>query len=140
LSVVIDSSVTVAWYFADERTAAVDEVLDLVTESGAIVPSLWRLEIANALQMAVRRGRIDTEFRDQSIADLALLNITTDPETGGFAWTTTLQLADRHRLTVYDAAYLELAQRLNLPLATLDRDLRSAAHGLGIPLLGAPAK
>ncbi len=63
MTVVIDSSVTLAWFFADERSAAADAVLDQVTESGTVVPSLWGLEVANALQMAVRRKRIDAAFR-----------------------------------------------------------------------------
>lgn len=136
MSVVVDSSVTVAWCFADERTAAVDAVLVQVTESGAVVPSLWRLEVANALQMAVRRKRIDAAFRDASLADLRSLEVDIDPQTDQQAWTTTLHLAERFQLTLYDAAYLELAQRLELPLATLDRELRTAAGALGLTLLG----
>lgn len=136
MSVVIDSSVTVAWFFADERSAAVDAVLAQVTETGAVVPSLWRLEVANALQMSVRRNRIDAAFRDASLNDLRALAVDIDPETDQRAWTTTLHLAERFQLTLYDAAYLELAQRLNLPLATLDQDLRAAAGTLGLTLLG----
>jgi predicted nucleic acid-binding protein len=102
----------------------------------AWVPPLWRFEVANSLQMAVRAKRISAEFRDQSLADLALLNIRADPDSEALAWTTSLGLAERHRLTVYDAAYLELAQRLSLPLATLDQELRTAAAALSIPLLG----
>ena len=67
MSVVIDSSITLAWFFADERTAAADAVLTQVAESGAVAPSLWRLEVANALQMAVRRNRIDSSFRDATL-------------------------------------------------------------------------
>ena len=136
MSVVIDSSITLAWLFADERTEAANAVLQSVTESGAVAPSLWRLEVANALQMAVRRKRIDPAFRDASIKDLRGLDIEIDAETDEHAWKATLQLADRHGLTLYDAAYLELAQRLDLPLATLDQQLRAAAAALGVPLLG----
>ena len=67
MSVVIDSSITLAWFFADQRTAAADAVLTRVAESGAVAPSLWRLEVANALQMAVRRNRIDSSFRDATL-------------------------------------------------------------------------
>jgi predicted nucleic acid-binding protein len=136
VSVALDSSITVAWYFADERTAAVDAVLSQVTESGAVVPSLWRLEVANALQMAVKRNRIDPVYRDTSLDALRALEIAVDPETDDHAWSGTLRLAERFQLTLYDAAYLELAQRLNLPLATLDQDLRKAGAALGIALLG----
>jgi len=136
VSVVIDASVTLSWYFEDERTPAANAVLDQVTATGAMVPSLWKLEVANGLQMAIRRQRIDAAFRDRALLHLARLPITIDPETDTHVWTTTLQLADRFQLTMYDAAYLELAQRRALPLATLDADLRPAAEALGLTLLG----
>jgi predicted nucleic acid-binding protein len=75
-------------------------------------------------------------FRNAALADLALLDIATDPDTDTHGWTTTLQLADRFRLTLYDAAYLELAHRHSLPLATLDEVLRAAGRALNLPLLG----
>ena len=134
MSLVIDSSITLAWLFEDERSAAADAILSQVTESGAIAPSLWRLEVANALQMAVRRKRIDAAFRDASLADLQELVVSIDPETDRQAWATTLHLAERCRLTLYAAAYLELAQRLGLPLATLDQELRAAGSVLGVTL------
>ena len=99
-----------------------------------MVPSLWRLEIANALQSAVRRKRISAEFRDASIADLGAFPIVVDSETDRHAWGTTLTLAQRCQLTLYDAAYLELAHRLRLPLASLDRDLRAACRTLRVML------
>lgn len=136
MSLVLDSSVTLAWLYSDELTPATQQVFDRVTAAGACVPSLWRLEIANSLQGGVRRGRISAEFRDAALTDLALLNIATDLDTDTFAWSTTLRLAERHGLTLYDAAYLELAQRLNLPLATLDQELRTAGNVLGVALLG----
>jgi predicted nucleic acid-binding protein len=86
--------------------------------------------------MAVRRGRIDEGYRDLSIADLAIMDIVVDAESDRHVWSTTLNLANRFRLTIYDAIYLEVAQRLALPLASLDRQLRRAASGLGLTLLG----
>ena len=136
MTVVIDASLTLSWYFEDERKPAVDAVLYQETNGGAVVPSLWRLETGNGLQVAIRRKRIDAAFRDRALLDLARLPITIDPETDKQAWRTTLQLADRFQLTLYDAAYLELAQRRGLPLATLDSALRAAAEALGVPLLG----
>ena len=136
MSIVLDSSVTVAWYFADERTAAIDAVLSQVTESGAIVPSLWRLEVANALHMAVKRKRIEAAYRDVSLDALRSLAIDIDSETDTHAWSSTLRLAERFQLTLYDAAYLELAQRRGVPLASLDQDLREAGAALSITLLG----
>jgi predicted nucleic acid-binding protein len=136
VSLVLDTSVTLAWLYSDELTPATQQVFNRVTAAGAWVPSLWRLEVANSLQTGVRRGRISAEFRDAALIDLALLNIVSDPDTDTFAWSATLRLAERCGLTLYDAAYLELAQRLNLPLATLDQELRIAGSTLGVALLG----
>ncbi len=111
MSLVLDSSATLAWIFGDETTAAIRELFETVADHGAVVPSLWRLDIANSLMMAVRRGRIEVAFVDAALADLALLDITTDPLTDGQAWRETLALAETFGLTLYDAAYLELAQR-----------------------------
>jgi predicted nucleic acid-binding protein len=86
--------------------------------------------------MGVRRGRHDASFRDATLADLALLPISLDPETDPQAWGATLHVAGRYRLTLYDAAYLELAIRRGLPLATLDGDLRAAAQAEGLVVLG----
>lgn len=134
MSVVVDSSVTLAWFFDDERTNFTDSVLREIAESGACVPTLWRLEVANALQMAVRRHRIDAAYRDSTIAGLRSLPIVTDPDTDRHAWGSTLILAERCQLTLYDAAYLELAQRFALPLATLDQQLRKAAKSVKVAL------
>jgi len=136
MSLVLDSSATLARLWEDETTEAVSRLFELIRDTGAWVPSLWRLEVANALEMDVRRGRHVAEFRDGALADLALLPIQIDPETDRYAWDATLRLAGRHRLTLYDAAYLELALRRQLPLATLDRQLRAAAEDEGIGLLG----
>ena len=137
MSLVIDASLTMAWYFEDESTPATDVLLDRVADAGALVPGLWRLEVANAFQTAIRRQRIDAVYRDASLAELGLMPITIDAETNTYAWSATLRLANRFSLTLYDAAYLELAQRRSMPLATLDRDLRTAAPALNIELLGA---
>ncbi len=134
MSLVIDSSITLAWFFEDERTDRADNVMRQVAKAGAVVPLLWRLEIANGLQSAVRRKRIDAAFRDASIADLRMLPIAVDSETDRHAWDTTLTLAERCQLSLYDAAYLELAHRLRLPLASLDHALRAAGRALRIAL------
>ena len=136
MSLVLDSSVTLSWFFEDERTSATASVLERVVEQGAVVPAIWRLEVANALQSGLRRGRVDAAFRDATLSDLGQLDIVSEPDTDSHAWAETLQLADRFRLTLYDAAYMELAQRRHLPLATLDRELRMAAKALGTVLLG----
>jgi predicted nucleic acid-binding protein len=136
VSLVVDASLALSWYFEDERTPAADALLDRVVDQGATVPGLWRLEIANGLRTAIRRVRIDQGLRDRAIAQLARLPITVDPDTDRYAWTTTLQLADRFMLTPYDASYIELAQRLTLLLATRDEPLGAAAATLGVVLLG----
>jgi len=136
VSLVLDSSATLAWIYSDEVAEGVRQLFDTVADTGAFVPALWRLEVANSLTIAVRRGRIDAEFRRAALDDLALLDITTDSHTDTHAWAETLQLADRFRLTMYDAAYLELAHRRGVPLATLDQDLSSAALALGLRVLG----
>ncbi len=140
MTIVLDASLTLSWYFEDERTPAADALLDRVTEAGAVVPVLWRLEVANGLQVAIRRKRCDTAFRDRALAELSCLPISVDAETDGFAWTATLKLADRFGLSVYDACYLELAQRQNVPLGTLDAPLHTAAVALGIEAVGAEVR
>lgn len=137
MSLVLDSSAALAWIYAEETTDAVRRIFEIVAESGAFVPALWRLEVANGLTVGIRRGRIDVEFRNAALADLALLDITTDSHTDAYSWTTTLHLADRFGLTLYDAAYLELAHRRSVPLAILDEELRAAGRALNLPLLGA---
>jgi predicted nucleic acid-binding protein len=86
--------------------------------------------------MAIRRGRCDLAFRHATLIDLSQLPIHLDPETDAHAWDATSQLAHRHRLSVYDAAYLELAIRRDVPLATLDSALRIAARAESVELLG----
>ena len=136
MSLVLDCSITLAWIYADETTEPVQRVFDLLSQSGAWVPGLWRLEVANVLEMGVRRKRHDADFRDKALADLAQFPIQVDLETDAHAWGKTLRLAERHQLTTYDAAYLELALRRNLPLSTLDDDLRQAATLQRVKVLG----
>lgn len=138
MTFVVDSSVALTWCFEDEATPTADALLMRLTEEGAHAPSLWPLEILNALRAAERRGRITRDARHERIAFLHMLPIVIDPETAAQAWVTTNRLTERFQLTVYDAAYLELAQRLDVPLATLDNELREAASALSIPLLGSP--
>jgi len=136
MSLILDSSATLAWIYNDEITRAIRQVFDIVTNSTAWVPVIWPLEVANSLETAVRKGRIKASFRDATLADLAAINIKIDEETNVHAWSTTLKLAQKFNLTLYDAAYIELAQRKDLPLASLDQDLRKAAKAVHITLLG----
>jgi predicted nucleic acid-binding protein len=106
---VLDNSATLAWVYSDETTEAIRRVFEQLSENGAWVPGIWKLEVANVLEVGVRRGHHDAAFRDDTLADLALLPISADPETDRQAWAATMRLAERHRLTLYDAAYLEVA-------------------------------
>ena len=132
---VLDSSATLSLVLLDEQTPASAELFRRIDQEGAIVPTLWRLEVANALLMAERRGRLGTVDLLAILSDLAALPINEDAETGRQAWSRTVEIARFHRLTVYDAAYVELAERLDLPLATNDKALLKAAQTLGIPLV-----
>ncbi len=136
MSLVLDSSVALAGIYLDESTDAIKAIFERIVEGGAWVPGLWRLEIANILETGTRRGRHDAAFTDASLEDLGLLPIQVDSETEGRAWGPILQLARKHRLTSYDAAYLELAIRRRLPLATLDKELIQAASKEGVVVLG----
>jgi predicted nucleic acid-binding protein len=136
MNLVLDASITLAWCYQDETTEAIQRSFDIVRTNGAWVPVLWLWDVANVLQMNVRRGRHNSKFRDRALADLALFPIKEDAEAGRQAWSGSLVLAERYGLTVYDAAYLEVALRRRLPLATLDKDLRAAAGAERVQLLG----
>ena len=127
MTLVLEASMTIAWLFEDEHTEAAHEVMRRVVAEGALVPSLWRLEVANVLRNAVRRKRCDEEYADRSIARLGRLAIKSDEETDDHAWGATRILAREEDLTLYDAAYLELAIRKRAILASCDTALLNAA-------------
>jgi predicted nucleic acid-binding protein len=129
---VLDSSTALAWCFPDEHAPYPQSVLDALATEPAFVPSLWPLEIANALLMGERRGRSTPADTVQWTAFLGSLPITVDDETTARAWSDTLDLARAQHLSAYDAAYLELALRRGLPLATLDAKLTAAATAAGV--------
>jgi predicted nucleic acid-binding protein len=135
-TLVVDCSATIAWFMPDEKTIEAEAVRDRVTDEGAVVPALWPIEVGNTFLLAVRHRQISAEQRIRALQRLATLPIRIDDEALTHAWEETLALAERFRLTLYDACYLELAQRRNLPLASLDRELRTAARKLGLTLLG----
>jgi predicted nucleic acid-binding protein len=133
---VLDSSVALTWCFEDEQTPASLALLEQVVDGGAVAPALWPLEVLNALVTAERRRRVDAAQRHRLTDLLRDLPIELDDETASQSWSATVQLAERHHLTVYDATYLELAQRRGLPLASLDHELRAAAEAAGVALVG----
>ena len=111
----------------DEHTPAAHAVLLRVAAEGAVVPSLWRLEVANALRNAARRARCNQDHFDRSIERLGRLPIVSDEETDLQAWGGALSLSRDEGLTPYDAAYIALAEWLDVPLLTRDRRLANAA-------------
>lgn len=135
MTFVLDNSVALAWCFESEQTKPVMALLARVTEAGAMAPQLWPIEATNGLPMAERRGRISAEVRQRLAGFLQALPIRIDDETAVRVRTTTIQLAAQHRLTAYDASYLELAIRRGLPLATHDKQLIAAAPLVGVALL-----
>ena len=137
---VLDNSVTMRWLLANTKPADsvyASKALDVLTTGQALVPSLWALEASNVIAKAESKGLV-TEARSQAfLALLARLNIVDDKATVTHALGETLNLARRYKLSAYDAAYLELAMRSGLPLATLDADLAAAATAAGVPLFAA---
>lgn len=133
---VVDCSVAMAWLFNDEATPKTAALLNRLSTETALVPAWWFIEITNVLAMAERKGRIKPRESDAFIADLGKLGIEQDEEAPNRAFTHILALCRTHRLTSYDALYLDLAIRRNRPLATLDDALRKAAHKVGVRLLG----
>jgi predicted nucleic acid-binding protein len=107
MSFVLDNSIALAWCFEDEQPEHVMNLLDRVTETGAFAPSLWPLEALNGLLIAERRRRIDAGLRRRFADFLRELPVTIDTETADLAWTATVELAERLRLSLYDASYLE---------------------------------
>ena len=132
MAFVLDCSVTLAWLFPDEATEVTDHLRDSLIEGRAFAPALWPIEVANVLLIATRRGRVDPDEWEQIYANLEALPIEIDPVSTSRVWGTALQLANAHRLSVDDAMYLELALRMRLPLATLDRALSEAARTEGL--------
>ena len=132
MAFVLDCSVAIAWIFADETTEMALKLLESLAHDSAVVPQLWPLEVANVLLVATRRGRIREQDWPQLIDALDALPIEVDGQTHSRAWTMTLGIASRHGLSAYDAAYLELASRRNLPLATLDTRLAEACRAMGV--------
>jgi predicted nucleic acid-binding protein len=129
---VLDGSVALAWYFADEADAYADSIVARFPNAEAFVPTIWSLEIANALLIGERRKRSTVAQATAWVGFLSSLPITVDHETSTRAWTDIINVARVQSLTAYDAAYLELALRRQIPLATLDDRLKAAAKAAGL--------
>ena len=131
----LDCSVTASWFIPDEFSKSSFNIRDKIRERGAIVPTIWSLEVGNVLLISERRKRITKEQRQKALYILKDLPIKTDELTFKNAWFETIELAEKYNLTLYDACYLELVLRYNSILATFDNNLKQAAKLAGIVLL-----
>lgn len=129
---VLDCSVALAWCFHDEADPYADSIAARFPRVQAVVPAIWPLEVANALLMGERRKRSTSVDTAHWLAFLNALPITIADETATHLWNDILNLARGQNLSAYDAAYLELALRQGLPLATLDDKLKAAAAVVGV--------
>lgn len=135
MALACDVSAILGLVLEDEDAAYAEAVIEAIGADEALVPTLFWFELRNVLIVSERRKRITREDTALFLADLALLSIDVDDAPRE---TTVLTLARQHKLTVYDAAYLELAQRKHLPLATLDADLAKAARKIGVGIFVTP--
>ncbi len=133
MSLVLDASVTASWAFPDERDAYARRVRLRLRRERALVPALWPFELNNILLVGERRGRLAPHEIERFWHDLARLPIDVLEAPGADEYRALLELARTSGLSVYDAAYLELALRLRVPLATLDQNLARAALGRAVP-------
>ncbi len=133
---IIDCSITMVWCFPDEATPGSSKLQDRLADETALVPAHWFLEVTNVLAMAENRKRITAAQSTEFLSLLETLDIEVDDEPAPRAFAHLLPLCRSHRSTSYDAAYLDLAMRRRLPLASLDDKLRKSARALGVELLG----
>lgn len=136
MPIVVDASCLTAMLLNEEVPPNMEQFLNSLSDVEIVVPSLWFWEVANSSVMAARRARKPSQEIMNQLADMRHLDLTQDGESILLAWTVTAALAIQHRLSVYDAAYLELAVRRSLPLATLDSALARAARAAGVEVFG----
>jgi predicted nucleic acid-binding protein len=132
--IIVDASVTLAWCLSDEADDYAERILERVVVESAAAPAHWPLEVANGLRSAERRGRIDSDNTDRVAQMLDRLSIEIVPVELTTSLWTILDSAREHELSVYDAAYLDLARFRGVPLATLDEPLRAAAKAAGVTI------
>jgi predicted nucleic acid-binding protein len=132
---VVDNSIVMTWCFKDEANQYADAVLNSLTEAVAIVPAIWPLEIVNVLLVAERRERLHESDSVRFISLLSQLPIVVDRTWPERTMKDLLAIGRANSLSSYDAAYLELAMRQGLPIATLDNKLLEAARRVDIPIL-----
>ncbi len=130
--IVLDNSIVLAWCLADESAQIAERAMQLAVAHGAVVPHIWWYELRNALVVNERRGRLNAADTQATLADIGELRIVVDHDHDE---STLLDLSRKHHLSVYDAAYLEVAGRYGLPLDSLDQRLRRAANAARVTLL-----
>jgi predicted nucleic acid-binding protein len=134
-SFVVDASVTIGWIHPAQATPQTAAMLDAISEGARLeVPALWPLEVANALLVLVRRRKLTEHERHMGLEWLGGLPVRIDHEMASLAFSRLSELAGTHRLSVYDATYLDVAHRRKLPLGCRDGPLRTAAKRAGITL------
>lgn len=136
---VLDASVTMAWCFEDETTPYTEAVLQRLAGARAVTAVIWPYEVANVLLGAERRGRITQSQAIHFLELLRALPISVDEHGHTQAWGDVTALGRAHGLTSYDAAYLELAARADLPLASQDERLVQASRAIGVVVIQPPA-
>lgn len=129
---VLDNSIAMSWCFTDQRDDYSEAVLRALIDGCAVVPELWLLEVANVTALAEQRGNLTAAERKRFLGMLSSLRTQIDHAGSDRIWGDVYDLAVKHRLTSYDARYLELARRMGLPLASSDKDLNSAAKKEGV--------
>jgi predicted nucleic acid-binding protein len=134
---VVDNSVVMSWCFKDETNKYADTVLDRLTESAAVVPSIWPLEVVNVLLVAERQKRLSESDSIRFITLLSQLPIVVEYERPEKMMRELLALARAYNLSSYDASYLDLAMRKGFPIATLDNKLIEAARRIDVQILTA---
>lgn len=135
MTLVVDASIVIAGSLPDEKSDIAQSVLDRIVTSSAYAPGIFVWEVANVLSIAVRRNRLSFEEAEGILEDVADLNVICDPTRLDRIWVEVFGLSQRHSLSVYDAGYLELARRMKLPLATLDKRLAGACLAEGIEVI-----
>jgi predicted nucleic acid-binding protein len=134
---VLDASATLPWCFKDEATSFTEGLLKrMAAQERAVAPAHWPLEVLNTLIQAKLRGRVQETDIHAFLLDLRSLDIQVESHPTDTVFDRIRALAEKHRLTAYDAAYLELAKRVALPLATLDSALVRAAEAEGVRMVG----
>ena len=130
---VVDCSVTMAWHFEDENSSYADKVLGTLGPSEALAPAVWALEVSNVLLVGEKHGRTTSAKARRFVALIRSLPIRVVDHSPARVFDEVLGLARDQNLTSYDAAYLDLARRLEMPIASIDRRINGAASRLGVP-------